>query len=210
MKLPIKKTITIILFSVLVPVNLSLVILGLSRSMVEKTIAHQPTEQYPSISVSQYPTHIYASLPAETGIVLGETTSADARALILERYLEKYNSAMQPYGEIAQCIVDVSDQYGLDWRLLVAIAQQESNLGKKMPEGCNNAWGWGIHSQGTLCFNSWEEGIKTVAKGLKTKYLDHGLITSEEIMAKYTPHSSGSWALGVNQFLDDLRLGDTN
>ena len=49
--------------------------------------------------------------------------------------------------------------------------------------------------------------METVAKTLKTKYIDIGLDTPEKIMAKYTPPSlkiGGPWAKGVNQFMTDL------
>ena len=206
MNAPLKKTLTIILLSALIPTNLGLALIGLSRARSSRDLVSR-TEEIVPLSHHGLPSHIYASLPASSGQVMGTATAADARAVIIEKYLEKYRSTMTPYDEVAKTIVTVSDDLGLDWRLLVAIAQQESNLGKKMPEGCNNAWGYGIHSRGTLCFESWKEGIETVGRGLKKKYLDQGLTTPEEIMAKYTPHSDGSWAFGVNQFLEDLQLG---
>lgn len=151
------------------------------------------------------PYQMYASLPQALGEIKSAIQTADARPVIIAKYLEKYGSPLAPY---AQYLVQVSDQYLLDYRLLVAIAQQESNLCKKVPENSYNCWGWGVHERGTLKFNSFEESIETVAKGLKVRYLDQGLTTPEEIMAKYCPLSlekGGSWASGVNQFMEDLR-----
>jgi hypothetical protein len=125
----------------------------------------------------------------------------DSRPLILKKYLEHYNSPMADY---ADYIFKVSQENGLDYRLLIAIAQQESNLCKKIPENSYNCWGWGIHSQGTLRFDSYEESIKTVAEGLKENYIDQGLREPEEIMKRYTPSSDGSWARGVRQFMDEM------
>jgi len=104
----------------------------------------------------------------------------------------------------AQELVDASDIHGLDYRLLTAIAQQESNLCKIIPPGSHNCWGWGIHSEGTLMFDTFDEAIFTVAQGLKEEYLDKGYTTPEEIMEKYTPLSQGSWAYGVNKFMSEL------
>ena len=126
---------------------------------------------------------------------------ADSRPLILKKYLEHYNS---PMADHADYIFKISQENGLDYRLLVAIAQQESNLCKKIPENSYNCWGWGIHSQGTLRFDSYEESIKTVAEGLKENYIDQGLREPEEIMRRYTPSSDGSWARGVRQFMDEM------
>jgi membrane-bound lytic murein transglycosylase B len=104
-------------------------------------------------------------------------------------------------------ILSVSAEYDLDWRILTAIAGAESTFGRNIPDNCYNAWGWGIHSRGTLCFGSWKEGIRTVARGLKEKFLDDGLNTIDEIMARYAPVSlanGGSWAQAVNYFMDQL------
>ena len=187
-----KKFLLVFLFLVIAPINLGVSLSVLVKNSSLLTNPHQNSSQ------------LYAALPQTMGKVLGDFQTGDARPIIIKKYLEKYRSPMAPY---ANLIVATSDKYGLDWRLLVAIAQQESNLGKKAPANSYNAWGWGVHSQGTLKFSSWEEGIKTVAKGIKEKYIDKGYTTPEEIMAKYTPLSSGSWAFGVNQFIQELETG---
>jgi len=127
---------------------------------------------------------------------------SDARAKIVERYLSNYNSVLTPLSEY---IVKISDMYGLDFRLLPAIAQQESNLCKKIPPESFNCWGWGIHSEGSLGFQSFESAIKVVASGLSTEYIGKGLVTPEQIMRKYTPGSNGSWAFGVQSFMDQMK-----
>lgn len=144
---------------------------------------------------------VFASLPANIPSVNGEVTSADGRIEIIKQYLESYRS---PLASLSEFIVATADKYGLDYRLTTAIAQQESNLCKYIPAGSNNCWGWGIHSQGSLGFSSYEEGIETVSEGLKENYIDQGYVTPEEIMTKYTPLSNGSWAIGVNKFLSEM------
>lgn len=145
---------------------------------------------------------VYAAIPEDpVGQVLGATTAADAREVIIRQYLEKYNSPLVPF---AGKLVDEAQANGLDFRLLVAIAQQESNLCKKIPADSYNCWGWGIHSRGTLMFKNYEEAIETVASGIKEEYFDKGYTTPEQIMSKYTPLSPGTWATGVNQFLQEM------
>ena len=144
---------------------------------------------------------VYASLPSFVPTVSGYATVGDARAEIVRQYLRFYDSPLEPY---APHIVDTADRYGLDYRLTTAIAQQESNLCKKIPPESNNCWGWGIHSRGTLGFSSFGEGIDTVSKGIREEYLDKGFKSIEEIMGKYTPLSNGSWAEGVNKFMDEM------
>lgn len=126
---------------------------------------------------------------------------ADGRSLLITHYLRRYKSPLLPH---ANEVVQVSDKYGLDWRLLVAIAQQESNLCKKIPANSYNCWGFGIYGGKVTRFDSFSDAIEVVARGLKRNYVDRGLDTPEKIMAKYTPPSQGSWATGVNQFLEDI------
>ncbi|GAB4219158.1 MAG: hypothetical protein Fur009_3900 [Candidatus Microgenomates bacterium] len=125
----------------------------------------------------------------------------DGRVANLKAFFRKYNSPLYDY---AEKIVEVSDKYQFDYRLLPAIAMQESNLCRIIPENSYNCWGWGIYGSVITRFNSYDEAIETVAKGLKKNYIDKGLITASAIMKKYTPSSQGSWAHGVNTFLRAL------
>jgi len=122
----------------------------------------------------------------------------DARPANLNAFFRKYNSPLYDY---ADYIVKISDQYQFDYRLLPAIAMQESNLCKYIPENSYNCWGWGIYGSTITRFASYEEAIDTVARGIKKEYIDKGLLTASAIMEKYTPPSTGSWANGVNHFL---------
>ncbi len=131
--------------------------------------------------------------------------TADARPILIKNYLEKYNSELAPY---SQLIFDVSQEYGLDYRLITAIAQQESNLCKKAPENCYNCWGVGIHSRGTMCFDSYPEAIKWFGRYLREEYYDLGINTVEDIMGKYCPLSNGSWASGVRQFMAEIERNE--
>ena len=153
------------------------------------------------IQVPSWGVRVYASLPTKLPSISGEASAADSRKELIRQYLARYNSPLEPY---APLIISSADEHGLDFRLTTAIAQQESNLCKKIPPGSYNCWGWGIHSQGSLGFESYEDGIKEISKGLREKYLDEGLTSIEGIMDKYTPLSEGSWAHAVNQFMQEL------
>ncbi|HPJ17114.1 MAG TPA: hypothetical protein PK639_02720 [Candidatus Woesebacteria bacterium] len=137
--------------------------------------------------------------------IMTEEVEADARPLLIKRYLEKYNSPLAPY---YQLIFDLSETYGFEYYWIPAIGQQESNLCKKIPEGSHNCWGYGIHKNGTLKFDSYELALKSYAEYLKRVYFDKGLNTPELIMKKYCPHSDGSWARGVNQFINTIESGN--
>jgi hypothetical protein len=148
----------------------------------------------------------FAALPRTAFEIKTAIASEDARPILIERYLSHYKS---PMAGNADYIVKIADRFSVDPYLVVAIAQQESNLGKLMPPNCHNAWGWGIHSAGTLCFDTWEEGINTFVSGIAEKYIAYGLRTPEQIMTKYNATSpGGAWAKGVNQFLEELHSGE--
>lgn len=153
----------------------------------------------------------YAAIPEAIAEFSTDIKTKDARPVVIDNYLAKYSSPMTGLGElIVSKAEELADKYQLDPTYLafltVAIGQNESNLGKKMPPDCFNAWGYGIHSAGTLCFQNWEEGITRFMTGVAENYITkRGLDTPEEMMTMYTPHSpNGAWAKGVNQFLADL------
>ncbi len=167
-------------------------------------LSGKEVESVTSREVSVYPksgARVFASLPTNLPSVGGEATAMDARPELVRQYLAYWGSPLEPYSSF---IVEAADRYELDYRLTTAIAQQESNLCKLIPPGSNNCWGWGIHSEGTLGFDSFEEGIETVSEGLRKEYLDKGFRTVEEIMSKYTPLSNGSWATGVTKFMSGM------
>jgi hypothetical protein len=156
-----------------------------------------------NLAVSQYSgVQVYASLPPQLPSVSDQIGVMDARPEIIKQYLEYYDSPLTPYSDF---IVQTADKYKLDYRLIPAIAQQESNLCKVIPPDSYNCWGWGINSQSNLGFDSFQDGIETVSKGLRTEYLDKGYGSIEEIMSKYNPISpGGAWARGVSEFMDQM------
>lgn len=143
----------------------------------------------------------YESLPAPRASVDQEIEAEDARVAVLDEFFVDHDSPLSEHGA---AFVETADKYGLDYRLLPAIAMQESNLCKKTPKDSNNCWGFGIYGGRVMRFSNYEEGIETVARGLSKNYVAHGLVEPEEIMKKYTPGSNGSWANGVNYFMDDI------
>lgn len=134
--------------------------------------------------------------------------TADARVEIVRAFLERYKSTLTPYDHYAKALVDASDRYGLDYRLLPAIMMQESNLCKSSDPKLHNCLGFGIHERGTLGFDSYEDSFDRAARELKANYIDKGLVTPEQIMKKYTPSSNGSWANSVNQWIAEMEHND--
>ncbi len=143
----------------------------------------------------------HSSSPFVMGVFSTDTELADGRVANLKQFFRKYHSPLYDHAEL---IIKVSDQYKFDYRLLPAISMQESGACKYIPSDSHNCWGWGIYGNTVTRFESYEEGIETVAKGLKKYYLDKGMVTASQIMARYTPSSNGSWQHGVNVFLKML------
>jgi len=203
LELPFKKLTFSLIFFLITPITLTISLFALVKTNQNQkitTLAKQPINQVSS----QTPSRLYAALPE----VLGEMTAAiqtgDARPIIIEKYLKKYNSPLLLY---ADELLKASEKYGVDYRLIVAIAQCESNLCKKSPPGSYNCWGF---ENGETKFLSWEQALDQVAKTLREEYLDKGLETPGEIMVKYAPPSvekGGPWAKCVSQFIEELEYG---
>ena len=196
-----KNMFLVVIFFFITPLTLGISLFSLF-SLRTSALAKNIPVRSEDMAVNFSGVQVYAALPAKLPAVTGEVGASDARPEIVRQYLAYYNSPLEPY---AQEIVQDSDKYGLDYRLLPAIAQQESNLCKVIPPGSYNCWGWGINSAGSLGFKSYSEGLETVAKGLRTQYLDKGYKTVSEIMSKYNPVSpDGAWAKGVSQFMAEM------
>lgn len=148
---------------------------------------------------------LYSALPPSLVETSDGITSSDGRVKAVEEFFKSYKSVL---ADSAVTFIAVADKYQLDWRLLPSISMQESNGGKRMIKDSHNPFGFGIYGSKVIKFSSFEEGIETVGKTLRENYLNEGLKTLEEIMAKYTPPSlskGGAWAKGVNAFMEELR-----
>ncbi|OGE13360.1 hypothetical protein A3G14_01650 [Candidatus Curtissbacteria bacterium RIFCSPLOWO2_12_FULL_38_9] len=132
----------------------------------------------------------------------GQVLSAeisDLRPYTLSKFLDK--TPLAPYSEY---IVEVSDKYGIDYRLIPAIAMKESGGGVTIDQSTHNAWGW---ENGITNFSSWESAIETVGKTLKKNYIAKGLVTPEQIMVVYAPpqvETGGKWAQDINLFFSQM------
>jgi hypothetical protein len=154
--------------------------------------------------VSQNPGHFisFAALPSAENVLADTIIAKDSRIEILRQFFAKYKSPLEPF---AATVVEQADKYKLDFRLIPSIAMQESNLCQKIYADSYNCWGFGIYGKKVTRFSSYPEAIETVTRTLANNYVAGGLITPEQIMKKYTPSSNGSWAIGVNYFMDQLQ-----
>jgi len=120
----------------------------------------------------------------------------DNRAKKLKKYLEFKNS---PYADKADFFVKTADKYNIDYTLLPSISGIESSFGKFLMPNSHNPFGWG---GGRIYYNSWEECIEAVAKGIANHYPSDN---PEEIGPIYTPPNYVKWIASVKQFQNEIR-----
>lgn len=106
----------------------------------------------------------------------------------IRKYLSNRGAPLAKY---AEDFVDAAEHYGIDYRLVAAISIIESSGGKNTFRPYN-AWGWGKSG-----FDSWEDGIWSVSKGL-AKYYSLGMTTPQSISRSYCPPSADKWASKVS------------
>ncbi len=114
----------------------------------------------------------------------GATTAASSvTGAQLDAWMARKNPG-SPLVGMGDVFVREGQANGIDPRALVAIARAESSLGSDAgARARHNAFGWGP----TMSFGSWEENIATVARGLRSGYLDDGLTTLAAIQRRYAP-----------------------
>jgi len=121
-----------------------------------------------------------------------QDTVFEQRVRKLEAFLSKYKSPLYPY---SRHIVNKAQEYEIDYRLIPAIAMNESTLCQNIHNGSYNCWGWGIYGDRITEFDSYEDAINVIAKGIRKNYYDKGMSTPAAIMKVYTPSSpDGIWA----------------
>lgn len=138
------------------------------------------------------------SLNSLEGQILGVHVS-DMRPHLVAKILEK-----TPLASYSQYMVEISDKYDIDYRLIPAIALKETGAGKNAPKNSYNAWGF---ENGRTKFQSWEQAIDIVGKTLKERYIAKGLVTPEQIMPIYAPpavEAGGKWAQDINYFYSKM------
>lgn len=144
----------------------------------------------------------YAALPPANNTIQNTVGAADSKTEIVKQFFAKYNSPLEPY---APDIVAAAERYDMDWRLLPAIAMQESTLCRTIIADSNNCWGFGIHGTKVTKFNNYPEAIETITKTLATKYRDNGLVTAHEIAKMYNPANTNNWSENVTSFMNKLK-----
>src|SRR3989338_4471507 len=117
-----KKAVLLIAYFALTPILIFTSILQLFA-----LVYHQNNPNL--LSQNSSPRVAFAALPSAENVLDDHITAVDARVEMVRQFFEKYKSPLEPF---AQSVIDSADQYGLDFRLIPAIAMQESNLCHKI------------------------------------------------------------------------------
>ena len=103
-------------------------------------------------------------------------------------------------GQYSQAFYDAGRKYGVDPKLLMAIAMHETGKGTSAVFlRKNNAMGISPNGGGPRAFSSVEESINYAARLLRKHYLDQGLTTIAAIGGKYAPAGAGNDPRGLNK-----------
>lgn len=190
---------TVVLFQfVLVALLVNMLILSSRR---QNSLSSLPESLQPERSITS---------EKGSGRVLGFTIeSADARALLLTQFIKRYQPD-SPFLAHTDYFIKTADLYGLDFRLIPAIAMCESNLGVKLPKRDSfNAWGIAVYTDDIKGkkFTDWKHAIDWVGRYIRDKYLSRNITELVDIEAIWAPPSvndNHSWATCVERFMDQI------
>lgn len=124
----------------------------------------------------------------------------DNRVAILEAFLQQYDS---PMVGSARTFVEEADKNNLDWKFIVSIAGVESWFGQRIPYNSNNAWGWGVYGDNVINFPSWNDGIKTISKDIRVKYMTKWGATDVYSIGRVYA-ADPNWAIKVTNFMNRI------
>ena len=168
--------------------------------------------QKPTTSTSAPVSYMTSSVTSsQTPQVLGTSIGGeDGRSLIVKNFIQHYQRT-SPFVNETDSIVKFADAYGIDYRLVPAIAMCESNLGVKIPSSDSfNAWGIAVYTGKNFGkkFNDWPHAIEWVTKFIKEKFHDKGIYDLKEIGAIWAPPSVAkgySWTNCVTRFMEEMK-----
>lgn len=116
--------------------------------------------------------------------------------------------------EVSCKIKKVAQDYGVDWKLAVAISKHETwDYTSYIFKHQNNVGGlWNGMKGEFYSYDTLDEGIDAYISNLKTNYYDEGRTTIETIQPKYAPigaendpnNLNSDWIPGVTRYYNEL------
>lgn len=114
-----------------------------------------------------------------------------------------------PMAGLGQAIIDTATARGVDWKLVIGIAEAESNRGVSYVHSydkanCHNAWGIkppkSRRSDGSYlrCYYTWQDGINTIVGIISRRYAGK---TPEQMNCVYVQPCNKNWVATINLFV---------
>lgn len=137
-------------------------------------------------------------------------TQKNAELESLEKIEELSNECT--LDEVSCKIKEVAENYGVDWRLAIAISMHETGKYTSVAFNDNNNVGGNFRNGSLMVFEDLDKGIDFFISNLKNNYIDMGLDTIEEISVKYAPIGADNdpnnlnqhWVPGVTRYYKEL------
>ena len=135
-------------------------------------------------------------------------TQKNAELESLEKIEELSNECT--LDEVSCKIKKVAQDYGIDWRLAVAISKHETGKYTSIAFNELNNVGGNFRNGSLMVFEDLDKGIDFFISNLKNNYIDMGLDTIELIQPKYCPigiNDNGDnkyWVSGVTKYYNEL------
>lgn len=138
-----------------------------------------------------------------------DTPTLEKTTQIETKQEEEYKCTLEH--ETACKIKIKAEEYGIDWKIAVAISKWETGSWTSNIYNNKNNVG-GMYCRGFITYNSLDEGIEAFVSNLKRNYYDMGLNTIEKIGSKYCPVGASNdptglnknWVPGVTKFYQEL------
>ena len=172
---------------------------------------------------------IYSNIFIGSDLIIKAQTKETDKVVELDQEEEKYlksqkNAELESLEKVEElvnkCTLDevsckikkVADSYEVDWRLAVAISKHETGIYTSEAFNKLNNVGGNFRNGHLMNFSNLDDGIEFFVNNLKTKYIDLGLDTIEEISVKYAPIGAENdpnnlnqyWVIGVYKYYKEL------
>lgn len=170
---------------------------------------------------------IYSNLFIHSDLIAKAETNENKEAIQIDQEEEKSlksqkNAELESLEKIEElsneCTLDevsckikkVAQDYGVDWRLAVAISMHETGKYTSIAFNELNNVGGNFRNGSLMVFEDLDKGIDFFISNLKNNYIDMGLDTIELIQPKYCPigiNDNGDnkyWVSGVTKYYNEL------
>lgn len=147
------------------------------------------------------PTALWEESPARQRVRAGASRLAyvdpSGRRVTSEQIRSYLESQGSPMADFAENIVGAGNRYGVDPKLIVAIAGVESTFGRNAIS--YNAWGW---NNGRTRWRSWTQAIDQYTRAFAEKYPNHTNI--RRMAPRYNPNTPEDWGRKVLLFMASI------